>query len=43
MYKSVNQTLDRGDSNDSPRWLKRQSVVTQTTVQGDSNDSQRFV
>ena len=34
MYKGVNQTLDRGDSNDSPRWLKRQSEVTQTTVRG---------
>ena len=43
MYKGVNQTLDRGDSNDSPRWLKRQSEVTQTTVRGDSNDSPRFV
>ena len=43
MYKGVNQTLDRGDSNDSPRWLKRQSEVTQTTVRGDSNASDSFV
>ena len=34
MYKGLNQTLARGDSNDSPRWLKRQSEVTQTTVRG---------
>ena len=40
MYKGVNQTLDRGDSNDSPdvtqydspRWLKRQSEVELITT-----------
>ena len=34
MYKDLNPTLARGDSNDSPRWPKRQSDVTQTTVRG---------
>ena len=28
------QTTVRGDSNDSPWWLRRQSKVTQTTVRG---------